>query len=117
MHVLGLKKKIVSVAMLEDRGYDVVFSEGKFSLRHKATGQAKKIRIHVNNLYILDVDAISTELQTIGKCEKAMQFTLERELDLHAGEELLVPKNEAQYVEQPHAEDYGGTETIQVEKF
>ena len=32
MHVPGLKKKLVSVAMLEDRGYDVVFSEGKYFL-------------------------------------------------------------------------------------
>ena len=30
MHVLGLKKNFVSVAMLEDRGYDVVFSAGKY---------------------------------------------------------------------------------------
>ena len=29
MHVLGLKKNLVSVAMLEDRGYDVVFNEVK----------------------------------------------------------------------------------------
>jgi hypothetical protein len=29
MHVPGLKKNLVSVAMLEDRGYDVVFSNGK----------------------------------------------------------------------------------------
>ena len=29
MRVPGLKKNLVSVAMLEDRGYDVVFSEGK----------------------------------------------------------------------------------------
>ena len=29
MHVLYLKKKLVSVTMLEDRGYDVVFSDGK----------------------------------------------------------------------------------------
>jgi hypothetical protein len=29
MHVLGLKKNLVSVAMLEDRGYDVVFRGGK----------------------------------------------------------------------------------------
>ena len=29
MHVPGLKKNLVSVAKLEDRGYDVVFSEGK----------------------------------------------------------------------------------------
>ena len=32
IHVPGLKKKLVSVAMLEDRGYDVVFSEGKYFL-------------------------------------------------------------------------------------
>ena len=29
MHVPGLKKNLVSVAMLEDRGYDVVFNDGK----------------------------------------------------------------------------------------
>ncbi|MBO1694931.1 hypothetical protein, partial [Bacteroides uniformis] len=29
MHVPGLKKNLISVAMLEDKGYDVVFSEGK----------------------------------------------------------------------------------------
>jgi hypothetical protein len=29
MHVPGLKKNLVSVAMLEDIGYDVVFSSGK----------------------------------------------------------------------------------------
>ena len=35
MHVSGLKKNLVSVSMLEDRGYDVVFSEGKSFLRYK----------------------------------------------------------------------------------
>ena len=29
MHVPGLKKNLVSFAMLQDRGYDVVFCEGK----------------------------------------------------------------------------------------
>ena len=58
--------------MLEDRGYDVIFSEGKFFLRHKATWKAKKVGIHVKNLYILEVDGISTKLPTIGKCEKGM---------------------------------------------
>ena len=29
MHVPGLKKNLISVAMLEDKGYDVVFSEGR----------------------------------------------------------------------------------------
>ena len=32
MHVPGLKKNLGSVAMLEDRGYGAVFSEGKFFL-------------------------------------------------------------------------------------
>ena len=32
MNVLGLNKNLVSVAMLEDRGYDVVFSDGKYFL-------------------------------------------------------------------------------------
>ena len=38
--------------------------------------------------------------------EKAMRLSREREMDLHAHEELLVPKNQPQYVEQPHAEDH-----------
>ena len=29
MHVLGLRKNLVSVTMLEDRGYDIVFSDGE----------------------------------------------------------------------------------------
>jgi hypothetical protein len=45
MHVPGLKKNLVSVAMLEDRGYDVVFSSGVAYLRQKATGQVKNIGI------------------------------------------------------------------------
>ena len=49
MHVAGLKKNLVSVTMLEDRGYDVVFIEGKVFLRHKAIGQAKNNGIRVKN--------------------------------------------------------------------
>ena len=60
MHVLGLKKNLVSVAMLEDLGYDVVFSEGKAFLRHKAIGQGKKIGVCVKNLYKIDVDGCTT---------------------------------------------------------
>ena len=37
MHVPGLKNNLVPVAMLEELGYDVVFSEGKVLLHHKAT--------------------------------------------------------------------------------
>ena len=37
MYVLGLKKNLVSVSMLEDHGYDVIFSKGKSFLRHIAS--------------------------------------------------------------------------------
>ena len=50
MHVPGLKKNLVSVAMLEDIVYDFVFSDRKFFLWHKAMGQAKRIGIRVKNL-------------------------------------------------------------------
>ena len=56
MHVPGLKKNLISVAMLEDKGYDVVFSEGKAFLRHKTTGQTRRIGIRVKNIYQLQVD-------------------------------------------------------------
>ena len=36
-YVPGLKKNLVSVSMLEDKGYDVVFSKGKVFLRHIGT--------------------------------------------------------------------------------
>ena len=64
-----------------------------------------------NNLYIFDVDQISTELPTIGKCEKAMKLKLEREQDFHAG------KSEPWDVEQPQDEDHGVGETTHAEKF
>ena len=56
MHVPGLKKNLISVAMLEDKGYDVVFSEGKAFLRSKATGETRRIGVRVKNLYQLQVD-------------------------------------------------------------
>ena len=63
-YVPGLKKNLVSVAMLKEKGYDVVFSKGKAFLKHIATGQTKRIGIQVNNLYKLEVDdcaALSTK--------------------------------------------------------
>jgi hypothetical protein len=46
---------------------------------------------------------------------KAMRLSLERELDLHAEEELLVPKDESQDVDQPHEEFHRVEETTQAE--
>ena len=47
MHVLALKKNLISMEMLEDKGYDVVLSEGKYFLWHKTTGQTRRIGIRV----------------------------------------------------------------------
>eukprot|EP00253_Pinus_taeda_P036008 PITA_36008 len=60
MHVPGLKKNLISVAMLEDKGYDVVFSEGKAFLRSKTTRETQKIGFRVKNLYQLHVDGCAT---------------------------------------------------------
>ena len=66
MHVPVLTKNLVSVAMLEDRGYDVIFSKGKAFLRHIAMGQVKKIGIRVQNLYKIEVEdcaALSSKVE------------------------------------------------------
>jgi len=44
-YVPRLKKNLVSVVTLEDKGYDVVFSKGKAFLRHIAMGQTMRIGI------------------------------------------------------------------------
>ena len=69
MHVPGLKKNLASVAMLEDRGYDIIFSDGKYFLQHKRTGQAKTIGIQVKNLYKMEVEGCAA---IIGKAEKVV---------------------------------------------
>ena len=69
IHVPYLKKKLVSVTMLEDRGYDVVFSNGKAFLRHKTTSQAKRIGIRVKNLYKLEEDGCAAMM---GKAKKVV---------------------------------------------
>lgn len=56
MFLPGLKKNRISVAVLEDRGYDVIFRKGKAFLRHIATRRMKHIGVHVKNLYKLDVE-------------------------------------------------------------
>ncbi len=50
MFVSGLKKNLISVAVLEDHGYDVIFNKGKAFLRHIATSQVNKIGVNVKNL-------------------------------------------------------------------
>ena len=56
MYVPSLKKNLVSVVVLEERGYDVVFSKEKAYLKHVATRQVKQIGVQVKNIYKLQVD-------------------------------------------------------------
>ena len=56
MYVLGLKKNLVLVAMLEDHSYDMIFRKGKDFLCHISSGQLKWIVVQVKNLYKLDVE-------------------------------------------------------------
>lgn len=68
MYVPRLEKNLVLVSMLEDRGYDVIFSKGNVFLRYIATGQVKKIWIQVKNLYKLEVEdcgALSTKVERV----------------------------------------------------
>jgi len=68
MYVPGLKKNLVSVSMFENRSYDVIFSKGKAFLHHIASGQVKKIKDQVKNLYKLDVEdcvALSTKAKKV----------------------------------------------------
>jgi len=45
MYVLGLKKNLVAVMVLDYCGYDVIFSKGMVFLRHIAMGQVKQIGV------------------------------------------------------------------------
>ena len=69
MHVPSLKKNLVSVAMLEDTGYDVVFSEGKAFLRRKKTSQTNKIGVRIKNIYKMEVDGCAA---MVGKAEEVV---------------------------------------------
>ena len=69
MHVPSLKKNLVYVSMLEDHGYDVIFSEGKVFLPHKDTRQVKNIGVRVKTLYKMDVEDCSKMSSKIEKVE------------------------------------------------
>jgi len=53
LYVLGLKKNLVFVSTLEDKGYVIIFNRCKDYLKHLAYGSMKKIGVRINNLYRL----------------------------------------------------------------
>eukprot|EP00253_Pinus_taeda_P024009 PITA_24009 len=69
-YVPGLKNNLLSIAMLEDKGYDVVFSKGKVFLRHITTGQVKQIGSRIQNLYALEVQDACKALRSKAKCSR-----------------------------------------------
>ena len=66
---------------------------------------------HNYRVYLPDSAKTVMRLDIKFQEEKAMKCSLERELHLHADEELLVPKDELQYVDQPQGEVHGVEET------
>ena len=79
MYVPRLKKNLVSVAVLEDRAYDVIFSKGKFFLRHITMGQVKQVGARVKNLYALEVQDACNALR---RTEKVRDLVVKRESKL-----------------------------------
>lgn len=55
MFVCRLRKNLISIEVLEDKGYHVIFSKGKSFIKHVATKKLKNIGARVKNIYKLDV--------------------------------------------------------------
>jgi len=79
MYVLGLKKNLVSIVVLEDRGYDVVFSKGKVFLIHITMGQVKQIDAQAKNLYSIEAQDACKDLR---RKENFSDLVVERESKL-----------------------------------
>jgi hypothetical protein len=64
LYVPGMKRNLVSVSTLEDKGYKVTFSEGKFLAWHKNShmDSARVIGVQENNLYRLIVQPVQALL-------------------------------------------------------
>jgi hypothetical protein len=56
LYVLGMKRNLVSIYSLEDKGYKVTFSKGKFLAWHKDShmNSSRVIGFRENNLYMLN---------------------------------------------------------------
>ena len=62
-----MKNNLISIVVLEDHGYDVVFTKGKSFLRHVATRKVKQNGVCVNNLYKLEVQACVALRSKVGE--------------------------------------------------
>lgn len=76
LYVPRLRKNLVSIAVLEDYGYDGIFRKGNVFLRHIAMGWVKYIGIRVKNMNALEVKDTDKYL---GRKEEVSDLVIERE--------------------------------------
>jgi len=115
-YVPRLKKNLVSIAMLEDKDYDVFFSKGKVFLRHITMRQVKQIGSQVKNLYALEVQEACKALRskaTVGDLVVERESTLPLNMQcqkksLTIVEEPQLAKQLQEVVEQPQLEKSRG---------
>jgi hypothetical protein len=64
LYVPGVKRNLVSIFSLEDKGYKVTFSEGRVIAWHKDShiNSAKVIGVRENNMYILTINPVKVLL-------------------------------------------------------
>jgi hypothetical protein len=64
LYVPGMKRNLVSISALEDKSYNITFSEGRVLAWHKDTliSSAKVIGVRENNLYILTIKLVQALL-------------------------------------------------------
>ena len=85
MYVPRMNKKLVLLAFLEDKGYDVVFNEGKACLKHFATRQVKQIGVRVTKIYKFEVDtcvALSSKEDISQSRDVAVERKRERAINM-----------------------------------
>ncbi len=79
-YVPRLRKNLVSVAILKDKRYDVIFRRGKAYLQHLAYGCKKQIGLRVKNLYKLQVETGATLSSKVGSAQ-SIEGMVEQEQD------------------------------------
>jgi hypothetical protein len=64
LYVLGMKRNLVSISALEDKGYKITFSEGKVLAWHKDShiNSSKVIDVRDNSLYKLTIKLVQSLL-------------------------------------------------------
>jgi len=111
-----LKRNLILVMVLEDRGGDVLFSKRKVFIRHIAMRQVKQIGSWVKNLYALEVHVACKALR---REENVRDMVVERESRLPLNmqsqkksqtivEEPQLVKQLQEVVEQPQLEKLRG---------